>query len=293
MFSPKRLRNWLRGAARRLRGAEHPQSTSDKAEGKLDADDTMTTGPEKGEPQNGNTLAKQSIYLSGSDNSSNAPEQHNEKHTVPPQETSPTANHPDESESSFYSDSDETVVDTTLTCRICTEPQPPASFPPPPLLTAQCDHPARTCRACIQTWLQTQLLARPDPSDWTHLVCPECPAPLAPSDVQRYAAPEMLAQYRAGVQEQPAATVKQGEDAKRSVGEGQRQRRMQEAREAERARLVEQKRAREREEARRQKPAGLWLRWRQDRASWRTIWETTRECPNPLCKVRIEKAGGW
>lgn len=275
MFLPEKLREWVRGIARRLTGTEQPQSTTEKAEGQLDGDNTASTGPEKGGEQDESNLSKQSsIYPSGTDSNSNVSEKGSEQHAVPPQETSPTINHPEDNGSFLYSDS-ETVVDTTLTCRVCIGPQPTASFPHSALITAQCDHPARTCRACTQTWVQTQLLAS---NDWAHLACPECPAPMTHHDVQQHATPEMFAKYRAAVQERPAlrlsatlpdmgaaAAAKHGEEAKH----------------------------RERDEARRQKPAGLFLRWRQERASRRTILATTSECPNPACKVRMEKADGW
>ncbi|KAK8102354.1 hypothetical protein PG984_015500 [Apiospora sp. TS-2023a] len=260
------FREWVRVTARRRTGTEQPQSTSGTTE--------------------------------GSHNDSKIPEQRDE-HVVAPQETSPRESHPDDTGSLSYSDSTTLVDAATLTCRVCLEAQPTSSFPQSALLTAQCNHPARTCLACTQTWIQTQLLSR---NDWTHLACPECLAPMSPNDVQRYATPEMLAKYRAGVIERPALrlfsatapmTLEQAEDAKRRVVEGQRQRRMHEAREVERARLVAQRGAHERAEAERQTLFNFCVRWMQERESKRTILATTRECPNPRCRVRQEKSDGW
>lgn len=277
MLSPERCRKWLRAAARRLIGTEHPQSTSDTPRGHPTGDGSATTtAHEEDESHNG---------IEG---------------------ISPTTNHRDsDSRRSAFSQAETHVADTAaLTCQVCAEVQSASSFPHSALITAQCDHPARTCLACVQTWIQTQLFAS---NDWTHLVCPECRAPMTRNDVQRYATPKSFAKYEAAVRERPTpklssplqikvAAPTQAEAKRRAVDE-QRKRKLEEAPETGQRKLqealeMEQTRL-EREEARRQKPANLCLRWKQERDSRRTIRATTRECPNTECRVRIEKNDGW
>jgi IBR domain, a half RING-finger domain len=77
-------------------------------------------------------------------------------------------------------------------CVVCAETLKGRDFPDCGV-TGTCTHEATTCNSCIAQHIRVQLETR----TWRQLTCPECPAPMAYADVQRFATAEIFQRYDA------------------------------------------------------------------------------------------------
>lgn len=69
-----------------------------------------------------------------------------------------------------------------FTCTICKEADHPSVFPPR-RITATCTHATKTCKECIQLWIETCV----DTRGWDRVTCPQCGQPMSYEDVRAFA----------------------------------------------------------------------------------------------------------
>jgi hypothetical protein len=68
----------------------------------------------------------------------------------------------------------------TIECNVCCEPRKISEMPLGPI-TADCDHGAQTCRACLRQWLETSIRASVSET----LSCPDCSSKMQYQDIRR------------------------------------------------------------------------------------------------------------
>ncbi|KAF2682531.1 hypothetical protein K458DRAFT_307048 [Lentithecium fluviatile CBS 122367] len=77
-----------------------------------------------------------------------------------------------------------------VTCTICKETEHPSTFPARHI-TRTCTHSTRTCKECIQQWVETCIETR----GWDRCTCPDCGEAMSYSDVKAFVGERAFGRY--------------------------------------------------------------------------------------------------